>query len=94
MRSQRSQILAMLFSRRIGPAEAERLLAVVWGRDRFFFLALGTVFVLAAGSANPALYHLGQSVASALHASQLPIAALSMAFRKVSIACVPAIVVS
>ena len=69
MRSQRSQILAMLFSRRIGPAEAERLLAVVWSRDRFFFLALGTVFVLAAGSANPALYHLGQSVASALHAT-------------------------
>jgi hypothetical protein len=69
MRSERSQILAMLLSRRIDLAEAERLLAVVCSRDRFLFLALGTVFVLTVGAVNPAQYHMGESLSSALHST-------------------------
>ena len=45
MQSERSQILALLAARRIDVADAERLLVLVGGRDRFLTLTLWAIFV-------------------------------------------------
>jgi hypothetical protein len=60
MPSERSQILSLFAARRIDLAEAERLLILVGGRDRFFTLVLAAVVVIAVASANPSLTGLSQ----------------------------------
>ena len=69
MPSERSQILSLLAARRIDLAEAERLLILVGGRERFLTLALWTVVTLAAASANLSQYHLGTSLLAVLHSA-------------------------
>jgi hypothetical protein len=69
MSSERSQVLSLLATRRIDVAEAERLLVLIGGRDRFvtlfFWLALWTVAVLAASSGG-SQYHFGENLHAAL----------------------------
>jgi len=67
MRSERSQILALFAARRIDIFEAERLLALVGGRDRFLTLALWTFALLIASAANLSQAHFGDSLLAALH---------------------------
>jgi hypothetical protein len=52
MRSERSQILDLLAARRIDVAQAERLLILVGGRDRFLTFALASIVALAVVSAD------------------------------------------
>jgi hypothetical protein len=80
MQSERSQILALFAARRIDMTEAERLLILVSGRDRFLTLALCAVFAVAASSANLSQYRLGESFLSLLH-SVLPSVTGSEAFH-------------
>jgi len=69
MPSERAQILALLATRRIDIAEAERLLALVGGRDRFLYFSLWTLLVLAATAVNPLQGHQGEGVLAALHSA-------------------------
>lgn len=69
MISERSQILALFAARRIDLAEAERLLVLVGGRDRFLTLALWAVAVLIGILANLAQPHLGDGILTGLHSA-------------------------
>jgi hypothetical protein len=69
MISERSQILALFAARRIDLAQAERLLVLVGGRDRFLTLALWTAALLIGTMANLAQFHLGDGILAGLHSA-------------------------
>jgi hypothetical protein len=69
MSSERSQVLALLAARRIDVDQAERLLALVGGRDRFLTLALWTIILLIAVSANLSQIPLGNGTLAALRSA-------------------------
>jgi len=69
MISERSQILALFAARRIDLAQAERLLVLVGGRDRFLTLALWTAALLMGALANLAQFHLGDGILTGLHSA-------------------------
>jgi hypothetical protein len=69
MISERSQILALFAARRIDRAQAERLLVLVGGRDRFLTLALWMAALLIGILANFSQFHLGDGILIGLHSA-------------------------
>jgi hypothetical protein len=69
MISERSQILALFAARRIDLAQAERLLALVGGRDRFLTLALWMAALLIGIFANLAQFHFGDGLLTGVHSA-------------------------
>ena len=69
MPSECSQILALLAARRIDVGQAERLLAIVGSRDRFLFLILWSIVVMASMWINPLQGNLGQGLHAVLHSA-------------------------
>jgi hypothetical protein len=69
MISERSQILALFAARRIDLAEAERLLVLVAGRDRFLALALWTAALLIGALTNLSQFHLGDGLLAGLQSA-------------------------
>jgi hypothetical protein len=69
MRSERSQILDLLAARRIDVSEAERLLALVGGKDRFLTLTLCTIVATAISFIDLHQYRAGESLLAALQST-------------------------
>jgi hypothetical protein len=69
MISERSQILALFAARRIDLAEAERLLVLVGGRDRFLTLALWMAALLIGALASLSQFHFGDDLLTGLHSA-------------------------
>jgi len=65
--SARSQILTLLANHRIDVAQAERLLAIAGGRERFLTLTLNTVLLTVAATTNLLPHHTGQNLYAVLH---------------------------
>jgi hypothetical protein len=83
MPSESAQILNLLADRRIDVDEAERLLALVGGRDRFVTLAFCAIGVALAVSANLQPIHLDERLAAALRSF-----AGSAAFHQLQTYCI------
>lgn len=69
MISERSQILALFAARRIDLAQAERLLVLVGGRDRFLTLTLWMAALLIGALANLSQLHFGDGLLTGLHSA-------------------------
>jgi hypothetical protein len=67
--SARSQILTLLANHRIDVAQAERLLAIVGGSERFLTLTLGTILVAVAATINLLPHHAGHNLYAALQST-------------------------
>ena len=72
MRSERMQILTMFDDRRIDLVEAERLLTLVGGRDRFLTWTLWAVVQVVVASFFPYNQHWNEALRAALHSAQSP----------------------